>query len=201
MRACGYANPKAFAYGRRTIAGTIILTQFWMDALLRFVDLPPEQLQRSGERDWAWIPPDAARSYSKDESYSKIDQLPPLNFTFCFADEYGHASVRKLLGVVLVTDGTVYSVNDQLTEQTISYMAMDFTPLQPIEIIGKLRDFPQNNKTPHDVHAETWLAPKGNAPPVQNIKLNVPKPTFGAIPKTKSTSGLVPPFLTGLLNR
>jgi hypothetical protein len=31
-----------------------------------------------------------------------------------------------------VTDGTVYSINDLLSEQTISFMAADFTPLLPL---------------------------------------------------------------------
>ena len=34
----------------------------------------------------------------------------------------------------LLTDGTIYSVQDLLTEQTISYMAADFTPLLPFDL-------------------------------------------------------------------
>ena len=49
-----------------------------------------------------------------------------------FADEYGNKSQRRVLGMEFVTDGTVYSVNDLLSEQTISFMAADFTPLLPL---------------------------------------------------------------------
>lgn len=169
VRACGYINPKAFVSSTRTIAGTIILTQFWMDSLLRF--LATDQGKEFSDEFWA-----------KDISYSKIDQLPPLNFTFYFADEHGHASVRRLLGVKLVTDGTVYSVNDQLTEQTISYMAMDFTPLQPVDVMGVLKKTPPmtGERTPKDVHTETFLNYKGTGQ--QNIPLNLPQSPYKAYP-------------------
>lgn len=115
VRAVGYINPKAFARGRRTIAGTMIVTQFTVDVMYRFL---------SGRVD--------PRDASKDSFFLKADQLPPFNMTLMFCDEYGHASYRRLLGVDVVTDGTVYSVNDMMTEQTITYMASDFTPLMPL---------------------------------------------------------------------
>ena len=54
--------------------------------------------------------------------------------TILFADEWGHASYQRLLGVEFVTDGTVYSIQDMLTEQTVSYLAADFTPLLPLTL-------------------------------------------------------------------
>jgi hypothetical protein len=63
----------------------------------------------------------------------KVDQLPPFNITLLFTDEYGNVSYRRVLGVDFVTDGVVYSSNDMLTEQTVSYMASDFTPLLDID--------------------------------------------------------------------
>jgi len=114
VRACGYINPKGYARGRRTIAGTMILTQFTVDVLFCFLQ--------------AVLPHD----FSKDTTYFKPDQLPPFNATILFSDEYGHASYRRLLGLEFVTDGTVYSIQDMMTEQTVSYMASDFTPLMPV---------------------------------------------------------------------
>lgn len=199
VRACGYVNPRAFAYGRRTIAGTIILTQFWMDALLRFLAEDPGINYLEGESHFGDFYRELSRA-SRDTTYHKLDQLPPLNFTFYFADEYGHASARQLLGVTFQDDGTVYSVNDQYTEQTISYMAMDFTPLQPIEIVGKLRSFSAQGKTPRDVAAQTLLNPDPNAPKSRNILLQVPQPDFLVSPKKVSSAAkrLLPRFAGGL---
>lgn len=114
VRALGYINPKGFARGTRTIAGTLVMTQFTVDVLYRFLDEA------------------VTKDISKDSDYVKVDQLPPFNMTLMFADEYGSVSCRRLLGVELVTDGTVYSLNDMFSEQTVSYMATDFTPLVPI---------------------------------------------------------------------
>lgn len=199
VRSCGYVNPKAFAYGRRTIAGTIILTQFWMDSLLRFVAEDPGIAYLNGDVHFGDFYQALPRA-SRDTTYHKLDQLPPLNFTFYFADEYGHASVRQLLGVTLVTDGTVYSTNDQFTEQTISYMAMDFTPLQPIQIVGNLRAFSATTKTPRDVAAQTLLNPDPTAPKSRNIPLNIPQPDFLVNPKklTPSAKRLLPPIFGGI---
>jgi hypothetical protein len=113
VRAAGYINPKGFARGRRTIAGTMVLTQYTVDALYNF--LMSQQLM--------------AHDLSKDTQYVKDDQLPPFNMTLLFADEYGNTSYRRVLAVDFVTDGVVYSTNDMMSEQTISYMASDFTPL------------------------------------------------------------------------
>ena len=113
--ACGYINPKGWARGRRTIAGTLVLTKFTTDVLYSF-------LNSDG----------FTSDLSKDTTYVKVDQLPPFNLTLLFADEYGNASSQRLLGVELVTSGDVYSIQDMLSEQTISYVAADFTPLMPL---------------------------------------------------------------------
>lgn len=123
VRACGYINPKGFARGRRTIAGTMVLTQFTVDALYNFL--------KAGQL--------SAHDLSKDTQYVKVDQLPPFNMTLLFTDEYGNVSYRRVLGVDFVTDGVVYSSNDMLAEQTVSYMASDFTPLLDINSTALFR--------------------------------------------------------------
>jgi hypothetical protein len=120
IRALGYINPKGFARGKRTCAGTMILTQFMVDVLYRFLDDP------------------SPHDLSKDSITVKPDQLPPFNMTLLFADEYGNASYRRLTGIEFVTDGTTYSANDMITEQSVSYYAADFTPLLPMTRSGLL---------------------------------------------------------------
>jgi hypothetical protein len=132
VRAGGYINPKGFALGKRTIAGTLILTQFTVDVLYSF-------LQSTNITDG-----------SKDTSFTKVDQLPPFNITMLFTNEYGFVSQRTLLGVKFVTDGTVYSIQDMMTEQTLSYMALDFTPLLPVNVHNLFS--PVNNQDPTTKH-------------------------------------------------
>ena len=113
--AMGYINAKGWARGRRTIAGTLVMTKFTTDVLYSFLN--------SGA---------FTSDLSKDTTYMKVDQLPPFNLTLLFADEYGNSSSQRLLGVELVTSGDVYSIQDMLSEQTVSYVAADFTPLMPL---------------------------------------------------------------------
>jgi hypothetical protein len=71
---------------------------------------------------------------SKDTEYTKTDQLPLVNLTLLFCDEYGYASYQRLLGVTFVMDGTVYSSSDMYTEKQLTYMASDLTPLMPLDL-------------------------------------------------------------------
>jgi hypothetical protein len=112
---------------------------------------------------------------SRDSGYVKVDQLPPFDATLVFADEYGHTSYRKLLGIDMLTDGTVYSVQDQITEQTITYMASDFTPLLPS---GKPNTTSSYAGTPAGKGNTSTLTPwdvMGNTPAVQ------PTPAGGTV--------------------
>jgi len=114
VRALGYTGPKGFGRGKRTIAGTIVLTTFNVDFLYRFLGA------------------NYSKDFSKSDAYQKVDQLPPFNLKIAFIDEYGVSSYRDLMGVELVTSGDVYSSQDFYSEQTLSYMAADFTPLVPM---------------------------------------------------------------------
>jgi hypothetical protein len=113
----------------------MILTKFVADALIRFL-----QSGMIGDT-------------SKDTTYSKIDQLPPFNLTLLFFNEYGYESYQRILGIELVTDGSTYSIQDMLSEQTISYIAADFTPLLPITSDGKY--IPADSANPSTVAQKT----------------------------------------------
>jgi len=143
VNAAGFINTKGFSRGRRTIAGTLVVTKFTTEVLLRFLEA------------------DVIRNdKSKDSHYSKVDQLPPFNLTILFADEWGHASCQRLLRVEFVTDGSVYSIQDMLTEQTISYMAADFTPLLPLTqsaFYSSASNDPTTNRQP--VPSDRWKSP------------------------------------------
>jgi len=114
VRAFGYANPKGFARGSRTIAGTMIMSKMTAEVLYRFLQS------------------ELMADLTKDTMYVKLDQIPPVDFTLLFSNEMGFVSTQRLLGVEFVTDGSVISVQDALMEQQISWMAADFTPMVPL---------------------------------------------------------------------
>ena len=145
VRAVSYINPKGIARGTRTIAGTMILTQFNVDVMYRYLDVP------------------SPNDISSDSFYHKPDQLPPFNLILMFADELGNVSVRRLIGVEPVTDGTTYSSMDMFTEQTISYYAMDFTPLVPFHRSSLLHPSVTAGKTsPQKTVRQVRNAPLGS---------------------------------------
>ena len=122
-RGLGFIGAKGYARGGRTIAGTMVFTQFSQEVLFEFLN-----------------PLLMGYNLSKDTNYVKLDQLPLFNMTLFFSNEYGYMSYRRLYGVNFITDGVIYSVNDLITEQTITYVASDFSPLTSLNSI-----IPTNN--------------------------------------------------------
>ncbi|MCW4013896.1 MAG: virion structural protein [Candidatus Bathyarchaeota archaeon] len=119
VRALGSVNPKGFTYGGRTIAGSLIFTVFDRHVVKELVT---EMQQNAGTYS----------EYAKNdlefaEMYSRMvtDELPPFDITISFNNEYGQAASMAILGVTIVDEGQVMSIEDMLTENTMSYMAMD----------------------------------------------------------------------------
>ena len=101
---------------------------------------------------------------SKDTQYFKFDQLPPFNLTLLFNDEYGYASYQRLLGVRFVSDGVVYGSQDMYTEQTLTYLASDFTPLLPLGLSSFLSPITPSSgheRTPSDALKALQLSELG----------------------------------------
>jgi hypothetical protein len=61
-----YINTKGWARGRRTVAGTMVLTQLTTDVLASFLTSSA-----------------FTSDLSKDSRYVKVDQLPPFNISMC----------------------------------------------------------------------------------------------------------------------
>lgn len=111
VRALGHSYAKGYTRGARTIGGSMIFTIFNEHAL--------SQLIRS-----------MGDSYTYGERDSELtsllpDQLPPVDLTIVFANEYGSLSDFRLYGVEWFTDGSVFSIDDLLSEQTMSFVCRD----------------------------------------------------------------------------
>ena len=107
----------------------MVMTKFAAEVLLRFL--------ASG----------LTSDKSKDLHYSKVDQLPPFDLTLLFTNESGWASYQRVLGVEFVTSADIYSIQDMLTEQSVSYLARDITPLLPLNFSSFYRLGEQTDKT------------------------------------------------------
>jgi len=60
------------------------------------------------------------------------DQLPPLDISVCFANEYGNFSWMGLLGVEFVSEGMTMSIEDLFVEGVHQWVARDIDLLRNV---------------------------------------------------------------------
>jgi hypothetical protein len=61
------------------------------------------------------------------------DQMPPIDISLVFANEYGAVSYMGLTGVEFFQEGGTFSVEDIYSESTIQYIARDLDPMRAID--------------------------------------------------------------------
>lgn len=108
VRVLGRVGPRGFVKGPRTIAGSLIFTQFDKYFFYKLSNY---------------------RRYIDSGLYPLSDMLPPFDVTVSFANESGSFSKLKIYGITFVDEGSTMSVDDLITEQTFTYMARGIQPL------------------------------------------------------------------------
>jgi len=113
VRALGQGYVKGYTRGPRTIGGSMIFTLFNEHALAPLIRAMGDA-RTAGEM-------------GADTEVSTLipDQLPPMDLTVLFANEYGSISRMGIYGVEFMNDGVTMSVEDLLTEQVINFVARD----------------------------------------------------------------------------
>ncbi len=109
VRLIGHVNAAGFVKGPRTIAGSLIFTNFNSYAFYRLKQL----------RD----------AVSRFNLFSLADMLPPFDVVITFSNEYGSLSKMRILGVTIIDEGGTMSVDDLITESTFTYMARGIQPM------------------------------------------------------------------------
>jgi len=109
VRGIGKVSPHSYTRGPRTIAGTMVwatMDQYVLAYALRY----------TYTMEW-------------DPSTILVDQIPPFNIIMTLANEYGDASTMGIYGIRMVNEGSTFSIDDILTEQTNTYVASDIDML------------------------------------------------------------------------
>ena len=122
VRTLGSVYPRVYVRGSRTISGTMIFTVFYQHALheLLFNNF---KFYSTGTSD-----------YDKHQYTSTlIDQLPPINISLVFANEYGAVSHMGIYGVEFFQEGATHSIEDIFTENTLNYVARDLDPMKLVQ--------------------------------------------------------------------
>jgi hypothetical protein len=119
VRTLGSVYPKTYVRGPRTIGGSMIFTVFNQHVLHELLELDMRYYS-TGTGD-----------FDKYQYTSNLaDQLPPLDITLLFANEYGAISYMGLYGVEFVQEGGTFSIEDIFSESVVQYVARDLDPLR-----------------------------------------------------------------------
>ena len=109
VRVIGSVNALDYTMGQRTIAGSLVFAVFDQHfATEMFNDL--EKIT--------------------GKTFFLPDELPALDFTITFANEYGRTSRMVIYGVRIINEGQVMSINDLYTENTYQFVANAMEPLK-----------------------------------------------------------------------
>ncbi len=110
VRALGHSYVKGYTRGPRTIAGSMIFTLFDEHPLKKLITA-------MGQREAIWRDPEISTLIP--------DQLPPIDLTLVFANEYGSISRMSIYGVEFLNDGVTFSVDDLMSEAVLQFVARD----------------------------------------------------------------------------
>ena len=108
VRSLGVINAKDYVTGPRTIAGSMVFAVFNKHFATEIMN----DLGASGGLN-VILP----------------DEIPALNITINFANEYGRMSRMAIYGVKIINEGQVMSINDLYTENTYQFVALGLEPL------------------------------------------------------------------------
>lgn len=120
VRTLGSVYPRSYTRGPRSISGSMVFTTFYQHVFSEFFE--SLELRSTGARDF-----DRFRWTT-----AITDQLPPLDISISFANEYGNISWMSILGVEFVNEGMVMSIEDLFIEGTVQYVARDYDPIRNV---------------------------------------------------------------------
>jgi hypothetical protein len=150
----GDPDPRAFARGKRGIAGSMVFIQFDRHALAQEMadarfwsdkdSLRPDKdstgnIITAGRSDRTT----ASTAFTqetfsgnvtdpRDDQISSdawfVDQLPPFDITLHAANEYGAAAIMRIYGVEILNEGSGVSIDDIVIEHQMTYVCRTITP-------------------------------------------------------------------------
>lgn len=137
VRKLGSINPIGWTKGTRTIGGSLIFTMFDKNLVYQ---LQEEILNRmhyiitsGGKLNIELLQKNQFANYIIENLKQQkicMDMMPPFDITVTMKNEYGTKSSQEIIsGVVIADEGQVASIEDIITENTMSFMASDIQPL------------------------------------------------------------------------
>lgn len=140
----GDPNPKAFARGKRGIAGSLVFTVLDRDALAPLKenldvhrhglnttnDLFSLDKVRSVEELQTQTETNTIDSWKEAKAPRYSDEILPFDITINFMNEYGQASTMTIYGVEILNEGMGMSIDDITTEKACTFIARDIREME-----------------------------------------------------------------------
>jgi hypothetical protein len=137
----GSANPRSFSRGKRGVAGTLVFQVFDRDVLWQLIQNDADSVVYKRTSEWnsnVYAQPTQARNAWWEQSIDVVpgkpfysDEVPPFDITITYANEYGQMASKEILGVEILNEGSGVSIDDILTEQTMTFVARGVGSLTP----------------------------------------------------------------------
>lgn len=141
----GFADPRAFSRGKRGIAGSLVFTVFDRDALIDAMKNEAGSYGRVTAADGNVGYPQVDKwgdNFDFDADTGEVtrttreaiytDEIPPFDITINFVNEYGQASVMRILAVEILNEGVGMSVDDITTDKACTFVARGLEYMKPI---------------------------------------------------------------------
>jgi hypothetical protein len=130
VNAFGESNVKGYVRGSRILSGSMIFSVFNKHVLSNLT------IGKDGNTS-VQIP--THESFDASGSYGEllVDQLPPFDIVIIYANEYGSISRMAIYGCEIISEGQVHSIQDLMTENTVTYVARYIEPMKSLFTIGQ----------------------------------------------------------------
>lgn len=161
----GDPNPRAFARGKRAIAGTLVFLMIHEDPILNHFDSELDTTRQGTRRYYGnkaasnlQYAAETGASFAIKNEYDTLfsdidlveagderqqmpaiyaDQLLPFDINISAANEEGQVAKKSILGVELMNEGGGFSIDDLVIEQQYSYIARSITPWVKVRESGR----------------------------------------------------------------
>ena len=149
----GRADVVSYSRGKRGVAGSLVMTVFDRDA---FYEIKKQAYFAAKAHD-ATLENKVAQYFQPgvtpvsevgmqlaNPGYS--DQIPPFDITLVARNEFGNASVMRIYGVHIVSEGMGMSVDDNVAESQFTFVAHGVDWWKPLEqsLLGGSFNLEQN---------------------------------------------------------
>jgi hypothetical protein len=123
---CGNSLIDGFAIGHKYVAGSIVSTMFLKDELSDFIQ-KNNDIEEIKNSEYAVYSENLMRKQSLKEIHTSMkDDIAAFNMHIIFTSEYSLKATRIIIyDATFINNGQVMSVNDIITEGTLSFVARD----------------------------------------------------------------------------